>query len=54
MRAIISESHLKPQHRIFAKRIIDSLTNYGLNHLGIETLVPKLSQPDQLLDSHTK
>lgn len=36
---IISESHLKPQHRVFAKEIIDSLANYGFNHLGMEALM---------------
>jgi len=49
---IISESHLKPQHRIFAKQIIDSLAKYGFCHLGIETLGPKLDQVNQLLDSN--
>jgi len=49
---IISESHLKPQHRIFAKRVIDSLANYGYSHLGIEALTPELSFPTQLLDSN--
>ncbi len=37
---IISESHLKPQHRIFASQIIDSLYNYGFRHLGLEGLAP--------------
>jgi len=35
---IISENHLKPQHRIFASRIISGLANLGFGHLGLETL----------------
>jgi len=34
---IISENHLKPQHRIFAKRIISELAKHGFSHLGLET-----------------
>ncbi len=49
---IISDrSHLKPQHRIFAKQIIDSLAGYGFNHLGIETLASDLKHEQQLRDS---
>ena len=35
---IISENHLKPQHRIFSKRIISELSKHGFSHLGIEAL----------------
>ncbi len=34
---IISENHLKPQHRIFADKIIIALAKHGFNHLGLET-----------------
>jgi len=34
---IISENHLKPQHRIFAKKIINELSKFGFNHFGLET-----------------
>ncbi len=48
---IISESHLKPQHRIFASKIIDSLSNHGFSYLGIEALVPDTIHASQLKDS---
>ncbi|MCB0668290.1 MAG: hypothetical protein KDC80_20830 [Saprospiraceae bacterium] len=48
---IISESHLKPQHRIFAKKLIDSLYDYGFRHLGIETLAVDSTQKNNLHDS---
>jgi len=48
---IISESHLKPQHRIFAKEIIVSLANHGFTHLGLETFAPDMTRTDQLLDT---
>lgn len=35
---IISESHIKPQHRVFASKIIDTLYHHGFNFLGMETL----------------
>ncbi len=35
---IISESHSKPQHRIFASKLITELAKKGFKHLGIETL----------------
>ena len=47
---IISENHLKPQHRIFAKAIISTLSNYGFKHLGLETLT-KEPNDSTLLDS---
>jgi len=34
---IISENHLKPQHRIFAKKVIHALSDLGYTHLGLET-----------------
>lgn len=34
---IISENHLKPQHRIFAKKVINALSKSGFSHLGLET-----------------
>ncbi len=34
---IISENHLKPQHRIFAKKVINALSKIGFSHLGLET-----------------
>ena len=48
---IISESHLKPQHRIFAKEVIVALAEHGFSYLGMETLSPDLSRSDQLLDT---
>ena len=35
---IISENHLKPQHRVFAKQLIVALKKQGFSHLGLETL----------------
>ena len=35
---IISESHTKPQHRIFALELITELSKIGFRHLGMETL----------------
>lgn len=35
---IISESHIKPQHRVFASQIIDTLYHHGYRFLGMETL----------------
>lgn len=35
---IISEHHLRPQHRIFAKEIIVALSQHGFTHLGMEAL----------------
>lgn len=35
---IISENHLKPQHRIFAKQLIIELAKIGYTALGMETL----------------
>lgn len=37
---IISENHLKPQHRIFAKQLINRLHQYGFRHLGLEAVSP--------------
>ena len=37
---IISENHLKPQHRVFAKNIIVELGGMGFNQLGMEALSP--------------
>ncbi len=47
---IISENHLKPQHRIFATKIIKELAGYGFNHLGLETFM-SISNKNSLLDS---
>lgn len=47
---IISESHLKPQHRIFAKQIIEGLSKHGFNHLGLETFTVNYDHENQLLD----
>ena len=33
---IISENHLKPQHRIFANKVITELAKIGFEHLGLE------------------
>ena len=35
---IISEAHHKPQHRVFTRLLLDSLSKYGFNHLGLEAL----------------
>jgi len=35
---IISESHLKPQHRIFSKQIVEKLSEHGFTHLGMEAI----------------
>lgn len=47
---IISENHLKPQHRLFADKIITELAKKGFNHLGLETF-SSLSNSTILLDS---
>lgn len=47
---IISEAHLKPQHRIFAKQLIRGLSEYGFKHLGLETF-SSINNSNQLLDS---
>ncbi len=47
---IISENHLKPQHRIFASEIIRELTKLGFSHLGLETF-SNVSNSNMLLDS---
>jgi len=48
---IISESHLKPQHSIFAKELIISLTEHGFNHLGLEAFGSDSTREDQLSDT---
>jgi len=47
---IISENHQKPQHRIFASKIIKELAGYGFKHLGLETFT-SISNSNSLLDS---
>ena len=47
---IISENHLKPQHRIFASKLITGLAQKGYRHLGLETLT-SMSNSNTLLDS---
>lgn len=47
---IISENHLRPQHRIFAAQIIAALSQIGYQHLGMETLA-SISNGYTLLDS---
>lgn len=48
---IISENHLRPQHRIFAKNIIEELSKEGFGHLGLETFVHR-SNTNELWDSN--
>jgi len=50
---IISENHLKPQHRIFALRVITELANIGFRHLGLEAFTSE-SNSNALLDSNLK
>ncbi len=47
---IISENHLKPQHRIFANKVIKELAKLGYKHLGLETFT-NVSNSNILLDS---
>jgi len=47
---IISENHLKPQHRIFANEVITELAKIGFEHLGLETFTA-ISNSNTLLDS---
>ena len=47
---IISENHLKPQHRIFANKVITELAKIGFEHLGLETFTT-ISNSNTLLDS---
>ncbi len=47
---IISEAHHKPQHRIFTKILLDSLSKYGYNHLGLEALGNMPGYRDSLLN----
>jgi len=49
---IISENHLKPQHRIFAKRLIRGLSEMGYRHLGLETFAH--AGNNELIDSKLK
>ncbi len=49
---IISENHLKPQHRIFANQIITALVKHGFQHLGLETLNNTSNNGYALLDSN--
>lgn len=46
---IISENHLKPQHRIFASSLINELRKFGFTHLGMETLAHK-GESNELID----
>jgi len=48
---IISENHLKPQHRIFADRIISNLAKTGFEHLGLETFLNTSNNSNSLVDS---
>ncbi len=47
---VISENHLKPQHRIFANQVITELSQHGFKHLGLETLT-NISNSNSLYDS---
>lgn len=47
---IISENHLKPQHRIFAKQLLRELSKIGFKHLGLETFA-NVDNSNKLLDS---
>lgn len=47
---IISENHLKPQHRVFADKLIGELSKMGFDHLGLETFA-NISNSNELLDS---
>ncbi|MCB0645475.1 MAG: hypothetical protein KDC49_02360 [Saprospiraceae bacterium] len=47
---IISEAHLKPQHRIFAKKLLVGLKELGFEYLGMETL-SSLNNDNDLLDT---
>ena len=46
---VISENHLKPQHRVFADQLIQELAALGFQHLGMETLA-SISNGYELLD----
>ena len=47
---IISENHMRPQHRIFAKKVIKELAKHGFHHLGLETF-SSITDDNVLLDS---
>ncbi len=48
---IISENHLRPQHRIFAKWLLGKLGQQGFRHLGVETFI-HLNNSTVLFDSN--
>lgn len=48
---IISESHMKPQHRIFSSIVIMALYENGFRHLGIEALTPPYMEDQLLMDT---
>lgn len=47
---IISENHLRPQHRIFAKSLINKFADMGFEHLGLETFT-NVGDGNTLLDT---
>ena len=48
---IISESHLKPQHRIFSRKLLSVLRKKGYKYLGLEALNPDSTRSNFLLDT---
>lgn len=48
---IISESHSKPQHRIFGEEIIVALADLGFTHLGLETFPHSPDMMNEMLDT---
>lgn len=48
---IISESHLKPQHRIFSRKLLSVLRNKGYKYLGLEALNPDSTRSNFLSDT---
>lgn len=48
---IISESHLKPQHRIFSRQIIERLSEYGFKHLGMEAIATWSGGDELMIDT---
>ncbi len=51
---IISESHSKPQHRIFASKVVEGLSDLGFHYLGLETFTPDPRNEFGLADSELK
>lgn len=48
---IISESHLKPQHRIFSHRIVEKLSEHGFKHFGLEAIATWTGGDELMIDA---